>query len=129
MRHGDLNWEGRILALQHQLRGLGPAPGAQNPVFSPDWHHIHEAFHDALADACPNDWWLRLRRQLFMQSERYRRYSGPLDLAGRDVTLEHDNIVSAALGKDEDAASKAMSAHLWGTTNLLLASDLPFSEN
>ena len=129
IQNGDLDWEGRIVSLQHQLRALGPDTSNGRPEFSAEWHVVHEAFHDALTDACPNEWWLRLRRQLFMQSERYRRYSGPLELGDRDVTAEHDRIVEAAIARDETAASEAMSAHLWATTKLLLASDLPFSDD
>lgn len=129
IRNGDLNWEGRIISLQHQLRALGPATQNGRPEFSPAWHEVHEAFHDALTEACPNGWWLRLRRQLFIQSERYRRYSGPIELGNRDVTQEHDAIIEAAIAKDEKAAAEAMATHLWTTTELLLASDLPFSED
>ena len=129
MRHGDLDWEGRIISLQHQLKGLGPVLRDGMPTFPPAWHTVHEAFHEALTDACPNAWWLKLRRQLFMQSERYRQYSGPVNTGGRDVTREHDLIVQTAIARDEAAAAQAMSDHLWGTTRLLLGSDLPFSED
>ena len=39
----------------------------------------HAAYHDALAGGCGSEWLMRLRRQLYDQSERYRR------LAGREV--------------------------------------------
>lgn len=129
IRHGDLEWEGRVIAQQHKLRALGSKSRDNRPQFFVDWHKAHEAFHEALADACPNRWWLRLRRHLFMQSERYRRYCGPIEAGERDVTKEHQAIVEAAIARDESAAAEAMSAHLWGTTNLLLESDLPFSDD
>lgn len=129
IKHGDLDWEGRILSLQHKLRGLGPVMKDGRPFFPSDWHSVHEDFHEALTDACPNGWWLRLRRQLFMQSERYRQYSGPVEVADRDLTGEHDAIVDAAIKRDAEAAAKAMSVHLWATTNMLLDSSLPFGDD
>ena len=128
IRHGDLEWEGRVLGLQHQLRALD---GAWRRVGTPEserWHLLHTQFHDALADACRNDWWLRLRRQLFVQSERYRRLSRDLDAGGRDVTAEHDAIADAALARDTETAVAAMERHLRGTTGILLRAPLPFAD-
>ena len=50
-------------------------------------------------------------------------------MGGRDVTKEHDTIAEAAIARDETAAVEAMSTHLWGTTKLLLDSELPFSDD
>lgn len=126
--HGDLGWEGRVLSLQHQLRALDRAwEKAGTPEFQ-QWHILHGQFHDALTDACPNDWWLRLRDQLFMQSERYRRLSRGASEATRDVTAEHNTIAEAALSRDADTATRMMETHLRGTAELLLKQSRLFDE-
>lgn len=129
IRHGSLDWEGRVLSLQHRLRALD---WSIRPPIGPEaaqWHALHMEFHDELAGACPNRWRLRLRRQLFVQSERYRRLSSPVDESDRDVTAEHDEIADAAITRDAKAAAAAMARHLQRTTDILLASRLPFSDD
>jgi len=128
IENGDLEWEGRVLALHHKLRALGKAYGNADTPEAARWFSLHEAFHDALADQCGNVWWLRLRRELFVQSERYRRLSRPADEVGRDIVAEHDDIANAALARDKTAAAQAMRAHLEKTTAIILASSLPFSD-
>ena len=63
-----------------------------------------------------------------MQSERYRRLSGPLDREGRDITAEHDAIADAALARDTERACAAMRDHLGRTARIILESAIPFSD-
>jgi GntR family carbon starvation induced transcriptional regulator len=129
IRLGDLNWEGRILSLQHRLRALDRAWDRPGTPDAAQWHALHEEFHDDLASACPNAWWLRLRRHLFVQAERYRRLSKPIDQGKRDTTAEHDAIADAALARDAEAAAEALRQHLQRTADTILTSSLPFFED
>lgn len=125
---GDIEWEGRLISVQHRLRSLKVA---LTPVDTPEarrWHMLHAEFHAALVSACPNAWWLRLRQQLYLQSERYRRLSGPFGETGRDIAAEHDAIAEAALARDIPRASAAMADHLQRTTAILLGSRIPFAD-
>lgn len=128
IEHGDLEWEGRVAALQHKLRALHGAWDEQGTPEGALWHQVHEAFHAELAAACDSPWWLRLRNQLYIQSERYRRLSSPWKGEARDVTAEHDAIANAALARDAKAAQAAMRKHLQGTADILLSSPIPFSD-
>lgn len=125
---GDLDWEAGVLSLQHKLRSLGSKYRNAGTEEEARWHVVHPAFHDQLASACPNVWWLKLRRQLYVQSERYRRLSGPLDREGRDITAEHDAIADAALARDAPAAAQAMRDHLTRTMKIILESSIPFTD-
>ncbi|WP_126975910.1 GntR family transcriptional regulator [Frigidibacter oleivorans] len=127
--HGDMEWEAAIIAARHRLGSLRNAfltPGAPE---AQTWHQLHAAFHDALAAACPNRWWLRLRQQLYVQSERYRRLSGPADETGRDVHAEHEALAEAVVGRDAARAETLMRDHLTRTTDILLGSRMPFAED
>ncbi len=128
IEHGDLDWEGRLLSAHHKLRVLGKAYMHPGTPQAERWHALHEQFHDELAAACPNRWWLRLRRQLYVQSERYRRVSGPIDITNRDIVSEHSAIADAALARDKVAASRALRDHLSLTTEIILRSGLPFAD-
>lgn len=127
--HGDLEWEARILSARHRLNGLGRAYADPGSALARQWHVLHEAFHSELASGCPNAWWLRLRQTLYVQSERYRRLSGPVEAAGRDIVAEHDAIAQAVLDRDAAAARAAIAAHLTGTTAIILASGLRFADD
>ena len=128
IEHGDLEWEGRVASLQHKLRALHGAWDSQGTPEAAQWHQAHEAFHAELAGACENQWWLRLRNQLYIQSERYRRLSRPWKSEARNVTAEHDAIANAALARDTKSALAAMRQHLQATTDILLGSTIPFDE-
>ena len=131
---GDGEWEGRVLSLAHQLSRL---PGAANRPGTEDgykWHKLHEQFHNELVAACTNSWWLHIRQLLYLQSERYRRLSGPTELdpqdnVDRDIEAEHNAIAEATIARDTLAACERLTDHLERTTRILLASQLPFSDN
>lgn len=122
--HADIEWEGRLLSLTHQLRALDGAISEPGSERAQRWHRLHEEFHRELAGGCPNLWWLRLRNQLYLQSERYRRLSGPLE-TGRDIAAEHDAIAAAAIARDAPTAAARMEEHLRRTTTIITASNLP----
>ena len=94
---------------------------AQDPArVSDQWAETHQRFHEALVAACDSPWMLRLRGILFVQSERYRRVSVPLDRAGRDLHGEHKAIADAAIARDAVKACAEMRAHLEKTTRILI---------
>jgi len=117
---GDVDWEARLVAAFHRLSRT-PERAAADPARSNDeWAEAHAAFHTALADGCDSPWLLRLRGQLYDQSERYRRLSVPLTTQTRNIGEEHQRIVGAALARDADKAVALLSAHLSATTRILL---------
>lgn len=127
IKNGDLDWEGRVLSAHHKLSTLGEAYKNAGSTEARQWHSLHEDFHDQLASACNNQWWLRLRRQLYIQSERYRRLSGPAE-TDRDILGEHSLIADAALARDSASAVTYLRNHLNRTTEILLTSQIPFSD-
>ncbi|RUZ70599.1 GntR family transcriptional regulator, partial [Mesorhizobium sp. M7A.F.Ca.US.006.01.1.1] len=98
--HGDLTWEGRVLSIGHQLSKLSVGLHDRGGNDSNEWHKYHQRFHEEITAACANSWWLKLRQQLFIQSERYRRLSGPLNENGRDIDAEHRAIMESVLARD-----------------------------
>ncbi|APO77063.1 GntR family transcriptional regulator protein (plasmid) [Rhizobium etli 8C-3] len=127
--NGDIAWEGRVLSLQHQLRSLQQGPYAPGSPETQLWHRLHEAFHRELTSACTNTWWQRLREQLYLQSERYRRLSGPYEGTRRNISAEHDAIANAAIARDSETASRLMAEHLRMTTEILLKSAIPSTDS
>jgi DNA-binding GntR family transcriptional regulator len=128
IENGDLAWEGRVLSAHHQLKSLGHAYRDGSSPEAQQWHTCHNAFHDQITSACENLWWQRLRKQLYIQSERYRRLSAPADHQQRDTVGEHAAIADAVLARDSAKAVSLMKDHLERTTDVLLETDLPFED-
>ena len=122
---GNLEWEGRLLDTWHQL---SRTPPLSSGTFNPEWTRLHSRFHDDLIAACDSVWWLRLRDQLFLQAERYRRMLLPYTRVERSVDEEHQEILDLALARNAERACEALAAHLQRTADILLASDAPFTD-
>lgn len=118
IEHGDVAWEGRVLAAHHKL--------VRTPMFwlpaylNEDWSVAHADFHTALAEGCYSPYLLRIRSTLYEQSERYRRLSVPLDETHRDVAAEHKAICDAALNRDPERAARLIRDHIEATTKIIL---------
>nr|ART36387.1 C574 [uncultured bacterium] len=122
----NLEWEGRLLDTWHQLSHTPLVVKADK--VNPDWTRLHSRFHDDLIAACDSMWWLRLRDQMFLQAERYRRMLLPYTRVERNVDEEHREILDLTLARKTEHACKALAAHLQRTADILLASDAPFAD-
>ncbi|MFS8038984.1 GntR family transcriptional regulator [Xanthobacter sp. AM11] len=123
IEHRTLRWEADLLAAHHQLTKTPKSIGTGRAVRMNDaWSDLHAQFHTALVATCANTWWLKLRGQLFLQAERYRRLLAGNEKAGeRDVDFEHDRIMQAALSHDAAIACRLLAEHLQKTAATLLA--------
>ena len=126
IRIGDLNWEAGIAAAWHRLSHSDKIDPKQTGIINPAWTEAHGQFHDALIAAADSTWWLRLRGQMSLQTERYRRLLMPFAKVARDVDAEHADLVAAVLARDTARACEAMRDHMQRTADILLASDAPF---
>lgn len=124
MRHGDVEWETRIVAAAHRMERLQSQTSDIEARSTKHWNDAHGEFHEALVSACPNQWLLRMRHMLYEQSERYRRLSVPLSTDQRDVRHEHRQIMEAALARDPQKAFQAVEQHLLATAQIILRSPL-----
>lgn len=123
IRHGDLKWEANIVGILFELNRLELQDPADPARVSEDWAEAHRRFHEALVAACTSPWLRKLREILYVQSERYRRVSVPLDLnGGRDLRAEHQELADAAVARDSERASRAIRAHLERTTRIIIES-------
>ncbi len=124
MRHGDVEWETRIVAAAHRMERLESQASDLEVRSTKTWNDAHGEFHEALVSACPNQWLLRMRQMLYEQSERYRRLSVPLSTDERNVPDEHRQITEAALRRDQASAYQAVEKHLFATAQIILRSPL-----
>lgn len=121
---GDLEWETDVVASWHRLARTDERVPEDPRRLSDKWVIAHAAFHEALVSACGSAKLLHIRSQLYEQSERYRRYSAPLDRTERNVAAEHQRIFDAAVARDADEATRAITDHLRLTAAILITSPL-----
>ena len=124
IRNGTLKWETGIVSTLFELSRLQLQDPDDPARVSEVWAETHRRFHEALVASCDSPWLLRLRNILFVQSERYRRISVPLDRIGRDIHGEHKEIADAAIARDVNRACSALREHLEKTTRILIKADV-----
>jgi GntR family transcriptional regulator, carbon starvation induced regulator len=120
IRHRTVDWETAIVASFYRLSKIPERDPNDNSQLNEQWSAAHSEFHQSLVAACPVSHLLRIRRQLYEQSERYRRFSVPLRHGDRDVEKEHLEIKDAVLVGDVDLTAGLMREHLYRTTQILI---------
>lgn len=119
---GGLDWETRVTSAYKRMATL-PERDPDDPARLGDaYAAAHARFHAELVSGCENPWFLKQRDMLFVQSERYRRLSVPLQNPVRDLEAEHRALMHATLDRAVERACLAMRQHLSRTTKILLAS-------
>jgi len=120
IRHGDDEWEARVVSAYHKLslaeeRLLADPDGAFE-----EWETRNRAFHGALTSACPSQWIRRFRALLYHQTERYRRMSAVSDeMPASGVHEEHRQIFEAVMARDADRADEVVAKHISLALNVI----------
>jgi DNA-binding GntR family transcriptional regulator len=119
IRHGDLTWEGRVLATHHALDRT-PILNAEH--VNPAWVQAHRMFHHAILDGSGVQRLSHIARGLRDCSELYQfwSYTRGRD-PDRDIAAEHREIAERTLARDEDGAAGALAQHIERTTTNLTA--------
>ena len=106
IEHGDVHWEGRVIAAHHTL-GKSEEAVAINPddLTALEWDEASRAFFASLIEASQSPRLIGLQRKFFDQSRRYRLSllrEGRLDFDER--RKRQKSLVVAVLARDRDAA-------------------------
>jgi DNA-binding GntR family transcriptional regulator len=110
--HGDVDWEARLVGAFHRL-SLIEERTMRDPVqWFDHWEQDNRAFHEALTSACPSTWMLRFIGVLYVQMERYRRYTSTRNPPARNVHEEHRALLDSALNRDADRCAELLRAHI-----------------
>jgi DNA-binding GntR family transcriptional regulator len=119
IRHGDLEWEGRVLATHHTL---DRTPMLNGEHANPAWVQAHRVFHHAILDGSGVRRLSDVARGLRDCSELYQfwSYTRGRD-PERDIAAEHREITERTLARKEDGAAAALAGHIERTTTLLVA--------
>lgn len=118
IRHGDAEWEGRVLAAFHALTRKQKI-GADGEI-DKDWERFHIRFHQELVSACRMPKLLSFRAILEQQARRYRRISVHYMTAPRDDLAEHRAIHDAIMERNADKAGRLIKEHYMRTVEIIL---------
>ncbi len=119
----SVEWESGIVASFYRLSKIAEREPTDPLRLNDKWVEAHAIFHSSLVAACPVNHLLRIRRQLYEMSERYRRMSVPLRHIDRNVDKEHTDIKDAVLAGKMALTEELMRQHLSLTTQILLDAD------
>jgi DNA-binding GntR family transcriptional regulator len=116
LTHGDDEWEAEIVSAFHRLTKVHHIDSETGSVSS-EWAKRHFAFHAALVSGAKSRWIKRIWKQLYEQSDRYRRIAVTFTKAGREN--EHREIMQAALDRDTPRILQLNRAHIKNTASIV----------
>jgi GntR family carbon starvation induced transcriptional regulator len=120
IKHGDVPWEGRILASLHQLGRC--KKGIRSVAEQEAWEIAHRDFHAELISACQMPVLRQFCETLHDQSDRYRRIFLKNHRPDRDVPVEHEAIGKAVIERRSREAIVMLRKHIERTgTNVQAA--------
>ncbi len=107
---GDDAWEANLLAAFHRLtKAEEKRIGSEERE---EWEERNRIFHEVLISACPSRWLKHFLSILYQQAERYRRLSLYLQPIPRDIHVEHEALLHAAMARDADKAAAVLAEHI-----------------
>ncbi|KAB2917876.1 MAG: FCD domain-containing protein, partial [Dechloromonas sp.] len=77
-----------------------------------EWEERNRIFHEVLIAACPSRWLKHFLSILYQQAERYRRLSLYLRPIPRDIHVEHEALLHAAINREAEKAAEILSEHI-----------------
>ena len=110
IEHGDVAWEGRILAALHQLSRC--KRGARSAAEQDAWEIAHRAFHAELISACRMPLLRQFCATLHDQSDRYRRIFLKKHAPDRNVPVEHTALAHAMIERRTRDATRILREHI-----------------
>jgi GntR family carbon starvation induced transcriptional regulator len=108
--HGDVAWEGRILAALHQLSRC--KRGSRSVEEQEIWEIAHRGFHSELISACRMPLLQQFCETLHDRSDRYRRIFLKKHDPDRDVPAEHAAIAQAMIERRARNAARILRDHI-----------------
>lgn len=103
--NADPAWEDRLVLRHHHMKKVSQNRAAE-------FEDAHKAFHMALLDSAQMPLLLRYCSQLYDLNIRYRYLAaGGAGYKKRDIAIEHQEILDAALDHDADRATRHLIDH------------------
>ena len=115
IRHGDLRWEGEVLAAFHTYSRFCAQADTDRAALAIEWDEAGRQFHATLVAACRSPRLIEFQDRLHAQSRRFRYAAlieGRIEL-GRE-THELRAVVEATLARTANEAQALLGQHILG---------------
>jgi DNA-binding GntR family transcriptional regulator len=109
-QHGDLEWEGSVVAAHHKLATMEKRMGKNDPALSETWRRYDWAFHVALISACGSDLLLQTYASICDKYLRYQMIAAIF--RGQEAADEHRVLLESALARDYQRAQQTLQTHV-----------------
>lgn len=119
IRDGGDDWEASVLSSLHRLtRSVERDPETMREG-TPEFDHLHKAFHRALLEACGSQRLLRLHDDLYYQAYRYRRAMMSRFGEHGAFVEAHRTLAEVVLSRDGARAEAELTDHLYQTLQIV----------
>jgi GntR family transcriptional regulator, carbon starvation induced regulator len=122
-RHADIAWEKRVVAAFHQLQRVADYKPNLGP-YTVDWEAAHREFHVALLSAARLPMLEEFHQSVWNHAARYRNLAQAVDVH-TDVFTGHEQLMQAALARDEELADVLLRRHVSLATKSLMSRLFP----
>jgi DNA-binding GntR family transcriptional regulator len=118
-KHADVHWEAQIVAAYHCLQRTAEYRFNPGPYTS-DWESAHRGFHFALLAAARLPMLREFHLSVWDHVARYRNLAYAGKAMSPSVFEGHQQLMEAALARDEELASVLLRRHItFGTSHIM----------
>lgn len=117
--NGGVDWEARLVSAHYKLARMEQVMASGDNSKAEDWKRYDWEFHQALISACGSKLLMDTHAVVFDKYLRYQMVA--LSYRGDVAANEHQQLLDAAMNRDQDAARKLLIQHIQGGVEHALA--------
>ena len=117
--HGDLEWEGRVVAAHHKLSRIEQSLIGGTTVDPSEWKHYDYEFHHSLISACGSTELMEIHSDIYDKYLRYQMVVGIF--RGKPAALEHAELLACAMDRKTDRARQILATHIRDCVEAIIA--------
>lgn len=107
---GEMEWEARLVATHYKLSRMEQLMATGDTSRAEDWKRYDWEFHQALISACGSKLLMETHSAVFDKYLRYQMVA--LSYRGEIASREHQQLLDAALKRDQKTAVKILTVHI-----------------
>jgi DNA-binding GntR family transcriptional regulator len=109
-KQGDVEWEARLVSAHYKLSRMERIMATGDITQAEDWKRYDWEFHQALISACGSKLLMDTHSAVFDKYLRYQMVA--LSYRGEIAAKEHQKLLDAALGRDQELAKEILIVHI-----------------
>jgi len=108
--YGDVEWEARLVSAHYKLSRMERVMATGDTGQAEDWKRYDWEFHQALISACGSKLLMEMHSVVFDKYLRYQMVA--LSYRGEIAAKEHQQLLDAALRRDQQMAKQVLTIHI-----------------